>query len=264
MRTIRHRRSIRRRRILPLFTAIVMCLSLMTASTLSQQKFPPVWSGTPYQAMNIYVTTATMNGIPLQSGDQIGIFDGANCVGSKTLTGPLSSSSLLSMIASTDDPTTSGIIDGFTPGHAIVFRFWRASVSEEITQVVPTFTTGGPLFSSLGTAVVSLAATTVSAAPLENLQAEPHGATLTAFPNPFNPTTTVSFIVRDPGDVNLAVYGVLGEEVRELVHGWYVAGSYAARWDGSDALGRVVPAGVYFVRLRTPNDAITVRVMHTK
>ena len=49
--------------------------------------------------------------------------------------------------------------------------------------------------------------------------------------------------------MRLEVFNVLGQRVATLVDGEQGAGSYVARWDGTDAAGRAVGSGVYFYRL---------------
>jgi hypothetical protein len=68
-------------------------------------------------------------------------------------------------------------------------------------------------------------------------------------PNPFNPTTTIRFAIKDTGPVNLAVYNSLGQKVRVLTDGPRSAGVHTVMWDGRDETGREVSSGVYFSRL---------------
>lgn len=70
-----------------------------------------------------------------------------------------------------------------------------------------------------------------------------------AYPNPFNPTTTISYQLTETGSVELIVYDVLGQQVRTLVSGSQSAGVYTAAWDGSDSAGSAVPSGTYLFRL---------------
>lgn len=65
-----------------------------------------------------------------------------------------------------------------------------------------------------------------------------------AYPNPFNPTTVLSFKLQEASFVNLAVYDVSGRKVVELVNGWRDAGQSEAMFDGSN-LG----SGVYLYRI---------------
>jgi hypothetical protein len=69
-------------------------------------------------------------------------------------------------------------------------------------------------------------------------------------PNPFNPSTTISFGVASPGRVTLSIYDVSGRLVRTLVDEPRSAGLYRQNWDGRNAGGAAVSSGVYFYRLR--------------
>ncbi|BDQ02784.1 hypothetical protein [Ignavibacterium sp.] len=117
--------------------------------------FIPVWNNNPYLPMNIYVSAAILDGLPLEDGDEIGIFNDNICVGSKKLSSPINPVSPISIIASTDDPLTTQK-DGFTPGDTIIFKIWKSSLSKEIFNCVPTYLTGQGYFISLGSALVSL------------------------------------------------------------------------------------------------------------
>ncbi len=74
------------------------------------------------------------------------------------------------------------------------------------------------------------------------------------YPNPFNPSTTIEFGLAETGAVDVAVFDLLGQRVRTLVHeAAQPAGFYSATWDGLDQAGRPVGSGVYFCRLTAPN-----------
>jgi len=83
---------------------------------------------------------------------------------------------------------------------------------------------------------------------------------LTAYPNPFNPTTAISYRVDAPGMVTVNVYNVAGQHVRQLTSGEHRSGLYTASWDGLDMTGRQVGTGAYLVRLVTPTQTFTQRV----
>lgn len=70
------------------------------------------------------------------------------------------------------------------------------------------------------------------------------------FPNPFNPSTTISFSLPEASRVSLAIYNINGELVRNLVDGDVAAGQHMVVWDGKDATGQQVATGVYLYRLR--------------
>ncbi len=71
-------------------------------------------------------------------------------------------------------------------------------------------------------------------------------------PNPFNPTTTISYSLPRQGDVRLAVYSVTGRLVAVLEDGPRDAGPHSLTWNGTDGRGVGVGSGVYFLVLETP------------
>lgn len=64
------------------------------------------------------------------------------------------------------------------------------------------------------------------------------------YPNPFNPVTVIKYQIPNDGPVKIAVYDVLGKEVKLLVNGFRTAGVYEARLDAGD-----LASGVYFYRM---------------
>lgn len=75
------------------------------------------------------------------------------------------------------------------------------------------------------------------------------------FPNPFNPTTTISYNLPKSGLVNLVIYDVLGKEIKRLVSEYKQAGSYKINFDAS-----ALASGVYFYSLRA-NDFVSTKKM---
>ncbi len=80
------------------------------------------------------------------------------------------------------------------------------------------------------------------------------------YPNPFNPSTTISFALPQASEVTLAIYNVRGQLVRTLVSGALQAGRHQAIWDGRDAGGSQVASGLYIYRMRA-GEFVTVRKM---
>jgi len=70
------------------------------------------------------------------------------------------------------------------------------------------------------------------------------------FPNPFNPTTTIPFSLREAGKVDLVIYNIMGQKVKTLVSRILSAGEHNVVWNGRDDNGRGVSAGVYIYRLK--------------
>ena len=69
------------------------------------------------------------------------------------------------------------------------------------------------------------------------------------YPNPFNPSTTIAFDVPHAANVNITVYNLVGQTVRELKNGFLSAGRYKLVWDGRDSSGQVVGSGIYLVEM---------------
>lgn len=65
------------------------------------------------------------------------------------------------------------------------------------------------------------------------------------FPNPFNPTTTISFGIPKAGLVSISVYDITGKFITELVNGELSAGKYNTAWDASS-----LASGVYFYKIQ--------------
>jgi subtilisin family serine protease len=84
------------------------------------------------------------------------------------------------------------------------------------------------------------------------------------FPNPFNPITTISFLLSEDMDLNLSVYNVLGQRVRQLYAGPLPAGLHAFEWDGRNTGGAVVASGIYFYRLEGGGSAQTRKMIFLK
>jgi outer membrane protein assembly factor BamB len=72
----------------------------------------------------------------------------------------------------------------------------------------------------------------------------------TNYPNPFNPETTIAYRLAASGFVNLGIFNMAGQQVRELVNGRRQEGRQQVYWDGTDDRGAKVRSGVYICRIR--------------
>jgi hypothetical protein len=71
------------------------------------------------------------------------------------------------------------------------------------------------------------------------------------YPNPFNPSTTLSFELSGGAFVSLAIFDMLGREVQTLVSEQMPAGVFTVRWNGQTTNNEPVPSGIYFARMST-------------
>jgi hypothetical protein len=82
----------------------------------------------------------------------------------------------------------------------------------------------------------------------------PARVTFSVFPNPAR-TQRVSFGLPRKANIDLAVFDVLGRRIKWLARGDFEAGTYNnVSWDGTDASGSTVGAGLYFYRLRVDGE----------
>ncbi len=78
-----------------------------------------------------------------------------------------------------------------------------------------------------------------------------------AYPNPFNPGTTLAFDLPAAAQVRLTIYDRLGRVIRVLTDQRYSPGSHQVYWNGRDTRGAHVGSGLYFYRLETANRVLT-------
>ena len=84
------------------------------------------------------------------------------------------------------------------------------------------------------------------------------------YPNPFNPGTTIAFVLSVPSHVSLRLYDIRGREIAVLLDHFVGAGRHTVGWDARDRNGDPVPAGVYLCTLRAANRRQTVRMLLLK
>jgi N-acetylmuramoyl-L-alanine amidase len=84
------------------------------------------------------------------------------------------------------------------------------------------------------------------------------------FPNPFNPSTVISFTIPQRGRVRLDVLNLLGEPVVTLIDEEREAGTHRVTWDGTNQDGKTVPSGVYFYKLHHNSFTATRRMIFVR
>ena len=87
---------------------------------------------------------------------------------------------------------------------------------------------------------------------------------LTSYPNPFNPTTTISFYLPERAHANLSIYNLEGKLVKTLIDGVMNEGYKRTTWDGTDSMGNPVSSGVYFCRLKSGKKVLAKKMVLIK
>jgi flagellar hook assembly protein FlgD len=85
------------------------------------------------------------------------------------------------------------------------------------------------------------------------------------YPNPFNPSTTISFSVKNVNNpANLVIYNTRGQIVRRLFQGLPSGNHVSLVWDGKDDSGKAVSSGIYLLKLRSGKFVQTRKMLLSK
>jgi hypothetical protein len=87
---------------------------------------------------------------------------------------------------------------------------------------------------------------------------------INAYPNPFNPATTIRYDVPAPGRVAVRVYDAKGARMATLLDREREPGSYVVRWDGRDDGGHRLSSGVYFATVEHASQSETRKIVLLK
>ncbi len=85
---------------------------------------------------------------------------------------------------------------------------------------------------------------------------------ISAYPNPFNSNTMITFNNPEGGDLEIGIYDLMGRQVRtfNLIR----AKEGEIKWDARDAMGNRVSTGIYFARAREKSSQITTKLIYLK
>ncbi|HPM02722.1 MAG TPA: GLUG motif-containing protein [Candidatus Cloacimonadota bacterium] len=85
-----------------------------------------------------------------------------------------------------------------------------------------------------------------------------------AYPNPFNPSSTISFDLTSPETVKIDIYNVKGQLVKHITNQFYHTGKHSIIWDGKDSEGNNCGTGVYFYKMFAGKTIQTRKMMMIK
>lgn len=92
-------------------------------------------------------------------------------------------------------------------------------------------------------------------------QSQPGFVLIGSYPNPFNPSTIITYTLAEEAQVDLGIYTLLGELVCTLYDDTQTAGLHSLPWTGQDAEGTLLPAGVYLARLKLGHKTQTAKLL---
>ncbi len=80
-------------------------------------------------------------------------------------------------------------------------------------------------------------------------------------PNPFNPSTTISFNLAQESPVTIEVFNILGQKVKTLMNDMGIPGTNSVVWNGTDDSGKNISSGIYLYRLKTDRQTATKKML---
>ena len=78
---------------------------------------------------------------------------------------------------------------------------------------------------------------------------------LRSYPNPFNATTRIEFVIDTESQISLNIYNILGQKIAKLYDGKIAAGIQSIIWDAGD-----FPSGIYFARIVSDNYSDGIKI----
>lgn len=186
----------------------------------------------------------------LMEGDEIGVFAGDLCVGSKEYTGEFP----IAVAAWEGVHYKSLNIPGFKKGQDISIRIWNESENNEYNVPIDVKQSTNTKYDENPFSLISLGAFNRPDMLPETFGLEQN------YPNPFNPETTIRYQVPKDCRVSLIVYNTIGQKIRMLVDENKQQGRYTVKWNGYDNKGVKVGSGIYFIRMKA-GSVVKIRKM---
>jgi hypothetical protein len=84
------------------------------------------------------------------------------------------------------------------------------------------------------------------------------------FPNPFNPSTNIQYLLPSAGVAEINIYDVQGRLVKALLNSQQIEGKHSVLWNGQNESGIQVPTGIYFCRVSFNNEHLTNKLVMIK
>ena len=217
----------------------------LSRTIAKQRKLPTVPTEYAYaQSQNqsfFFIKDASINGEVLEDGDWVVAYNGDVIVGARMWNGEYTD--IPAMGYDANNSNTAGYSE---KGSQISFKVYDASEGELVDM---TLNDGENVWTNNTMTVVSMSDIVI---PTEVSLSK-------AYPNPFNPSTTISYDVPSDMNISLVVYDVRGRMVAELANGMREQGRYDVIWNAENQ-----SSGVYFMKLVAGNTMKTQKMMLVK
>lgn len=87
---------------------------------------------------------------------------------------------------------------------------------------------------------------------------------LPAYPNPFNPSTTITYRLDNDSDISIQIYDITGQLISTLQDNYQTQGWHSVVWNGTNQYDKQVPAGIYISKIKSGDEAKTTKLMLLK
>ena len=191
----------------------------------------------PFNPMNIIIQEIFSDGLIIEDGDEIAVFDGGIEVGSLAIDQSTKEYQLLT--ARADDPLTAEI-DGFNEGNELTFRYWDKSDDVVYTTIEVLHTYGEHNFTGLGTFVGNLRIASLGTGGTIKPSITYLGQN---YPNPYNDKTNIEYGIAEDAEVQLRIYDISGRMIMVLENSHKASGKYIVTINTS------LEPGLYYYKL---------------
>jgi len=215
-----------------------------TKSARSTSYFNYTQTGLPY-AVIIRLKQPQESPFKLVPGNEIGLFDGNQCVGAAVYEG----GNQLMVVAWEEDETHD--LPGFTPGHTIRAQVYRENFINTTKHDLKKFTGGIPVFGQGNYNKVILEVDPSNEEPFQ----------IDVRPTPFKDVTTVILQLNTENLMKINIFDNIGRLVKTLANDQLPPDTYQLTWNGTDQSGKKLTPGVYFVIAETTGQIITKKVV---
>ena len=89
-------------------------------------------------------------------------------------------------------------------------------------------------------------------------------AVLPAYPNPFNPSTTISYGLENDSHITVEIYDISGKLVSTLINTEQTQGWHSVVWNGTSQIGELAPTGQYLSKITSGDEVKTTKLMLLK
>ena len=142
-----------------------------------------------------------------------------------------------------------------TDGEELTFKYYDSAIGE-IVEYAETIDFTSDMIEGDGFNTMPLSREARTAPEEYNLS--------DAYPNPFNPTTSLIFSIPSDGQMSLSIYDMTGRLVSTLIDGYLKEGYHNVTWDGMDSNGNAVSSGMYIYSLNGEGVSITKKMVMMK